>query len=147
MDFGINHLDFMLGVDAMLPEDRRVCVLVLTELKSVYDSVRNSTGTSASSQAGACCSVATILCFPKQDSSPFASLIRRRVPQALVILAYYCVLLDLLNDRWWIHGWAQRVLGDVLATLDEQWKTWVDWPCEVVLWRGRATDQTAMLVG
>ncbi|CAK4033092.1 hypothetical protein DOTSEDRAFT_72207 [Lecanosticta acicola] len=143
MDFGINHLDFMLGTEPMLSEDRRVCVLILAELKTIYDAVRNN-----NNQPGGSCSVASILCFPKQDSTPFASLIKRRVPQALIILGYYCVLLDVLNDRWWIQGWAESVLTDVVASLDESWKHWVDWPCASVLWKnGGPPDPTAMLVG
>lgn len=124
MDFGLNHLDFMLGVDVMLPDDRRTCALILAELKQIYESVLQGQGT---------CSVASILCFPKQDSGKFAQLIKRRVPQALVILAYYCVLLDILDTRWWIHGWSTRVLRDVLGTLDEQWRHWIEWPVQSIL--------------
>ena len=40
MDFGLAHLDFMLGVDAMIPDDRRVCAVVLAELKQIYESVK-----------------------------------------------------------------------------------------------------------
>ena len=118
MDFGLNHLDFMLGVDVMLPDDRRTCALILAELKQIYDSALQGQGT---------CSVASILCFPKQDSGKFARLIKRRVPQALIILAYYCVLLDILDSKWWIHGWSTRVLRDVLSSLDEQWRHWIEW--------------------
>ena len=121
MDFGLGHLDFMLSVDVMLPEDRRTCTIILTELKQVYESVLQSQGT---------CSVAAILCFPKQDSSKFAQMIKRRVSQALVILAYYCVLLDILDTRWWIHGWSTRVLRDVVSTLNEQWRHWIEWPVQ-----------------
>lgn len=124
MDFGLGHLDFMLGVEPMLPDDRRSCVLVLTELKSVYQTVVQTQGS---------CSVTSILCFPKPDSDSFAGLIKRRVPQALIILAYYCVLLDVLDTRWWMNGWASRVLTDILGTLDEVWKHWVDWPVEHVI--------------
>jgi hypothetical protein len=118
MDFGLGHLDFMLGVDAMLPDDRRGCALILAELKTIYDSVLGKQGQ---------CSVASILCFPKQDSTPFSLLIKRRVPQALVILAYYCVLLDVLDSRWWIRGWSSRVLRDIMGTLPENWQSWVEW--------------------
>ena len=124
MDFGLSHLDFMLGVDAMLPDDRRTCALILAELKAIYDNVLTSQGT---------CSVASILCFPKQDSGNFAQLIKRRLPQALIILAYYCVLLDILDTRWWINGWSTRVLRDVLGSLDEQWRHWIEWPVQSVL--------------
>lgn len=128
MDFGLNHLDFMIGVDAMLPDDRRTSVLVLTELKQIYDNVL---------RAQASCSVASILCFPKQDSANFAQLVKRRVPQALIILAYYCVLLDVLDSRWWINGWARRVLQDVMGSLDEQWRHWIEWPVQSILMKER----------
>ena len=124
MDLGLNHLDFMLGVDAMLPDDRRVCVLTLTELKQIYDNTLRAQGS---------CSIASILCFPKQDSANFAQLVKRRLPQALIILAYYCVLLDVLDSRWWIHGWASRVLRDVMGSLGEQWPHWIEWPIQSVL--------------
>lgn len=129
MDFGINHLDFMLSVDVMLPDDRRTCALILAELKQIYETVLTVQGT---------CSIASILCFPKQDSGKFAQLIKRRLPQALIILAYYCVLLDILDNRWWIHGWSTRVLRDVLGSLDEQWRHWIEWPVQSVLMRESA---------
>ncbi|EME44673.1 hypothetical protein DOTSEDRAFT_72207 [Dothistroma septosporum NZE10] len=129
MDFGLAHLDFMLGVDAMVPNDRRVCASVLAELKALHESVL---------QGQTACSVASIVCFPKQDPAAFAELIRRRIPQALIILSYYCVLLDVLNDRWWIRGWASQVLTDVLASLDPTWKHWVEWPIETILMKDPA---------
>ncbi|KAK5127661.1 hypothetical protein LTR85_007002 [Meristemomyces frigidus] len=124
MDFGLNHLDYMLGVDAMMPDDRTACALILAELKQMYDIVLKQQGQS---------SIASILMFPKQDSAPFSALIKRRTPQALIILAYYCVLLDVLNSRWWIHGWAARVIRDIMETLDEEWQTWIEWPVQSVL--------------
>lgn len=124
IDMGLGHLDYMIGVEAMLPEDRRVCVVVVTELKKIYDVVLRSPG------AG---SIGYILCFPTQDSSAFASLVKRRVPQALVILAHYCVVLDVLNTRWWMHGWPARVMTDIVATLPQQWAQWVEWPVQSIL--------------
>lgn len=124
MDFGLNHLDYMIGVEPMLPDDRRICALILSELKAIYNTVIS---------AQPSCTVANIICFPKQDSGNFAQLVKRRVPQALIILAYYTVLLDVLDDRWWIHGWSRRVLQDVLGSLEEQWRHWIEWPVQAVL--------------
>ncbi|KAK3647870.1 hypothetical protein LTR56_007844 [Elasticomyces elasticus] len=143
MDFGLNHLDYMLGVDAMLLDDRRVCSLILAELKQIYDSVLRQQGQT---------SVASILCFPKMDSAPFSQLIKRRVPQALVVLAYYCVLLDVLDSRWWIRGWSARVLRDIMGTLPEQWQSWIEWPVQSVLLKSQApivlgtSEQLGLLV-
>lgn len=128
-DFGLNHLDFMLTVDPMIPDERRLCSEILAELKQIYDMVLSASGT---------CSIASILCFPKrQDSASFAQLVKRRVPQALIILAHYCVLLDVLDSRWWIHGWASRVLRDVLGSLEVPWRQWIEWPVQSVLMKDR----------
>ncbi|KAK5138379.1 hypothetical protein LTR08_003440 [Meristemomyces frigidus] len=128
MDFGIGHLDYMLGLDAMLPDDRRTCALVLGELKQVYNNVLRQQGQS---------SIASIICFPKKDAAAFSALIKQRVPQALVIVAYYCVLLDVLDRgsrfRWWIHGWARRVIQEISSTLDQQWQRWIEWPVQSVM--------------
>ena len=124
MDFGLNHLDFMLSFDTILPDDRRICSLILAELKQIYDNVL---------QVQVQCSIASILCFPKQDGGKFARLIKHRSPPALIILAYYCVLLDVLDNRWWIHGWSSRVLRDIMGSLDESWKHWIEWPVQSVL--------------
>jgi hypothetical protein len=137
MDFGLNHLDYMIGVEPMLPDDRRTCALILTELKGIYSTVLPTNGT---------CSVASILCFPKQDSGNFAQLVKRRLPQALIILAYYCVLLDILDNRWWIHGWSKRVLQDVLGSLDEQWRHWIEWPVQTVLLKETAAPSLSFMV-
>ncbi|KAK0945455.1 hypothetical protein LTR29_003060 [Friedmanniomyces endolithicus] len=142
MDFGLNHLDYMLNVDATLLDDRRVCALILAELKQIYDSVLRQQGQT---------SVASILCFPKMESAPFSLLIKRRVPQALVVLAYYCVLLDVLDSRWWIHGWAARVLRDILGALPEHWQTWIQWPVQSILSKPQmratgASEQLGLMV-
>ena len=136
MDFGLNHLDFMLGVDAMIPDERRTCALILAELKQIYDSVL---------QVQSCCGIASIICFPKQDGGKFATLIKQRKPQALIILAYYCVLLDILDNRWWINGWSTRVLRDVMGSLDEQWRHWIEWPMQSILFSNqRSAPPSAM---
>ncbi|EMC97203.1 hypothetical protein BAUCODRAFT_121704 [Baudoinia panamericana UAMH 10762] len=131
MDFGLGHLDFMLGVDAMMPDERRTCALILAELKQIYNGLLRQQGQF---------SIASVVCFPKQDSAPFSQLVRRRVPQALVILAYYCVVLDVLDSRWWIHGWSSRVLQDIMSTLDDQWQSWIEWPVQSVLFKAAQTE-------
>nr|OQO16213.1 hypothetical protein B0A51_16576 [Rachicladosporium sp. CCFEE 5018] len=124
-DFGLNHLDFMIGMGAMIPEERRTCAVILAELKQLY--------TTVSKKRTQHCAVSAIVCFPQADPTAFISVIRRRRPQALVILAYYTVLLDLLDSRWWLQGWGRGVLRDVVANLGDEWKSWIEWPVQTVL--------------
>nr|POF16486.1 hypothetical protein CFP56_24004 [Quercus suber] len=119
VDFGLGHLDHMIGRGAMLSDDRRYCVMMLDELKQMYRDAAGPRGL---------LTLSSVLRFPKQDPGPFLLLVRRRVPQALVVLAYYCVLLDQLNQRWWIDKWASRVLQEIVQTVNEQWQGWIAWP-------------------
>ncbi|TKA27215.1 hypothetical protein B0A50_04552 [Salinomyces thailandicus] len=137
-DFGLDHLDYMLGSDIMLPDDRRTCVLILAELKQTYEFVLRQQGR---------CSVSSILCFPKQDSAPYSQLLKRRVPQALIILAHYCVLLDILDSRWWINGWSSNVVRDIMGSLDEQWQSWIEWPVRSVVWKSDREAHTIEPMG
>lgn len=123
IDFGLGHLDHMIGRGAMLSDDRRYCVMVLDELKQVYREVAGPGGPPI---------VSSILRFPKQDPVPYLLLLKRRLPQALVMLAYYCVLLDQLNQRWWINGWASRILQEIVSTVSEPWQSWIGWPVQTV---------------
>lgn len=124
MEYGLGHLDFMIGMHNMLPDDRRVCVLMLGDLKAAYSAVVNAQGT---------CTIATSICFPTCDPTSFQALLKQRYPQALVILAHYAVLMDIWDSRWWIHGWGKRVLRDIVGALSDEWKTWIEWPVQIVL--------------
>lgn len=135
MDYGLAHLEFLLGMEPMIPDERRLLALLLSELKTLYNSLANG-----SRGVGG---VSGILRFPKrQDAAPFADMLRKRRPQALVILAYYCVLLDCLEDRWWMEGWATRVLQDVNNTLQPQWLHWISWPATVCLMKSGTASFT-----
>ena len=131
MDFGLNHLDFMIGMHSMIPDERRTCMLVLAELKALYAQM-------LSSQAS--CGMSMIMCFPKQDPTHFSLLLKQRHPQALVILAYYTVLLDLLDSRWWVNGWGSRVLRDIVCSLGDEWKSWIEWPVQTVLMKSMSPN-------
>lgn len=130
-NYALGHMDFMLASDMISMEDNQICSMILAELKGIYDVVLRTQGP---------CSMSSILCFPKQDPAAFSQLIKRRVPQALVLLAFYCVLLDVLDSRWWISGWASRVLRDVLSSLEEPWRQWIEWPVQSVLMRDRGSS-------
>jgi len=132
MDFGLNHLDFMIGMHSMVPDERRTCVLVLAELKQTYSSMLHMRGN---------CGISSIMCWPQENKTAFASLLKRRNPQALIILAYYSVLLDLLDGRWWLQGWGRMLLRNVIGSLGDEWKSWVDWPMQTVLMKQPSQPQ------
>ncbi|KAI7159154.1 hypothetical protein KC349_g4425 [Hortaea werneckii] len=63
----------------------------------------------------------------------YASLLDQKHPLALVILAYFCPLLQTLqHTNWMLEGWAKHVLAGLSKSLDAEWKGWLDWPSQQV---------------
>ncbi|KAL3428156.1 sterol uptake control protein 2 [Phlyctema vagabunda] len=65
----------------------------------------------------------------------FVRLVEDRVPEALIILASYCVLLKQLQYLWWCQGIAEsllKVLTDFLGGEDGPWAEHLRWPSEQV---------------
>jgi hypothetical protein len=58
-------------------------------------------------------------------------LLRHRQPPALLIWAHYAILLQLLDDVWFMHGWAYDTVVVVDDLLGSAWAQWMQWPKEV----------------
>ncbi|KAH6672042.1 hypothetical protein B0J14DRAFT_595008 [Halenospora varia] len=72
------------------------------------------------------------LLWPTSLSKDYMALLDSKSPEALLVLAYYCVMLDSLRHRWWIKDWPLYMLESIRSMLDEQWQVWLDWPTEQI---------------
>jgi hypothetical protein len=63
----------------------------------------------------------------------FVQLVEERVPEALLLVAHYCVLLKRLENLWWVKGKAENLLQTVRAALGDGWERWLQWPIDEVL--------------
>ncbi|KAJ5201505.1 uncharacterized protein N7498_006168 [Penicillium cinerascens] len=63
----------------------------------------------------------------------FLDLLREREPLALVMVAYYGVLLQQLKHRWCFDEWCLRVAKAVWAILDDQWRPLIHWAMTEIL--------------
>jgi Orsellinic acid/F9775 biosynthesis cluster protein D len=69
-----------------------------------------------------------VQCWPARISLEFLDLLRAKEPAALVLLGHYCILLGPLEESWYMSGFRKRLLERVYWQLDEEWRTWLDWP-------------------
>lgn len=54
-------------------------------------------------------------------------------PQALILLAHFCVLLEEGGAHYWyMEGAAKRLISALRGVLDDEWKPWIAWPLEKV---------------
>ena len=49
---------------------------------------------------------------------------------ALVILAYWAMLLKYMQSVWFMKGWDVHVMGGIRASLRSQFQEWIEWPMQ-----------------
>jgi hypothetical protein len=67
-------------------------------------------------------------------SEQYVACLQQRKPVAMVILAYFCVLLNDLSSSWWIKGWAEHLISEIYASLTAEHRLWIRWPMEETGW-------------
>jgi hypothetical protein len=127
---GVDHLpelrDQILRVGP--PEaELEIYLKALTQLSERFDVVTSS---SRASQV-----------FPQQVyvwlhqlEDDFVRLLQEEKPIALVILSYFCILLNTLGSVWWNRGWAEHLLSEVHASLNQEYRIWMQRPMEETGW-------------
>ena len=68
--------------------------------------------------------------WPAMVPQAFIGLLNDLRPGALVLLAYYCVLVKRAQACWFLQGRADQLMGLVQANLDTRLAPWVQWPLE-----------------
>lgn len=71
--------------------------------------------------------------WPILVSPRFADLLRRGVPEALVILSFYAVLLHRLQKFWIFGNSGQWLIRSISAYLGTTWAKWLEWPNQELL--------------
>lgn len=67
-------------------------------------------------------------------SDEYIQLLKDADSQALCILAFFSVLMRDLEKKWWLEGWAIRLIRRVYHLLDEAHRLWIVWPIEQLGW-------------
>ncbi|EXJ83784.1 hypothetical protein A1O1_07411 [Capronia coronata CBS 617.96] len=74
--------------------------------------------------------------WPLNLAPKFLDLLSEKQPEAMIILAHYCVLIYWAQfhepDTWFINGWAQYMLETVKASLPESWQEHLSWPLKII---------------
>lgn len=93
------------------------------------------------------CEIGTAFTWPVEVPDKFIQLLQAKAPEALVILAHYCVVLHHLDRYWWMEGWAAHLMENIYKSLTETWREWIEWPSSVIarnerclMWRPLSPD-------
>ena len=138
-------------IDSMLPEDTSMDQAFthseqILALNSLVDNFSDEAASQAcrtavqylaqtfiqneSLRARAMSPVLVTMIWPTRQTQVFMDLIDQRSPEALVILAHYCVLIhrDTAHDTWFLIGCARHVLNVIRASIPDSWLSMLDWP-------------------
>ncbi|KAI1370138.1 hypothetical protein F4677DRAFT_458091 [Hypoxylon crocopeplum] len=69
--------------------------------------------------------------YRMEDS--FVSCVRATEPPALLLLAYYAVLLGTMSECWFIEGWPQHLISRVEELVGPEDEVFIQWPREQVM--------------
>jgi hypothetical protein len=71
--------------------------------------------------------------WPISVSQEYIAFLRSRQQMALVILAYFAVVLDEIRDTWWVTGWGSKLIQELYKAVDDEWKGLLVWPMDKIV--------------
>ena len=78
------------------------------------------------------CEVSIAFLWPVMIPQEFITMLNSRTPEALIILAHYCVILHHLDGYWWKTGWTRHLMANLYRELGEAWHPWLQWPNDLI---------------
>ena len=54
--------------------------------------------------------------------------------EAVVIFAHFSILLKHHESHWWLQGWAEHLISRAYEILDDEHRSWIEWPMREVGW-------------
>ncbi|KAL2069764.1 hypothetical protein VTL71DRAFT_14443 [Oculimacula yallundae] len=103
-------------------KNSRICREALSELRRVsalhYAPIRGVPMISA------------VYIWPGSISGDFVELLFQKLPEALAVLAHYCVLLKFVDSCWYMKGVGEKLLAAINEELNEHWQSSIQWAME-----------------
>lgn len=76
-----------------------------------------------------------VFLFAHPLSKQFHDDMEAHEPAALVILAHFAVLIQLVDDIWYMHGFGWQLLEDIEKNIRPEFREWLVWPKQWVYQR------------
>ncbi len=102
--------------------------LAVDELSKAFNLTLNSNSSGSSTESS------EIFVWLSNVPDEYMRLLSMRAPEALVILAYYCVLVKQLEWAWWMQGWSMHLIARIYNSLSHEYRGWIQWPIEQIGW-------------
>ncbi|KAL1989058.1 hypothetical protein VTN96DRAFT_5821 [Rasamsonia emersonii] len=89
---------------------------------------------------GGRCEPSDVFVWLMQVSDEFLARLRESRPVALVVFAYFCVIIRRLEWAWWLSGCSVHLMAGLYQLLDNKYRVWLQWPMEQIGWVPQAAN-------
>ena len=115
---------------SLSPEDKETLNAVLKSLRRVFNILAYNPNISK---------LSAVMSWFSMLSEEYIKMLKDKVPEALLIVVFYCVALKRAEHMWWVRGKGENLIRTVMGELGEEWDQWTKWPVEQVLGIGERT--------
>jgi hypothetical protein len=112
---------------SLSPEDKETLNAVLKSLRRVFNILAYNPNISK---------LSAVMSWFSMLSEEYVKMLKDKVPEALLIVVFYCVALKRAEHMWWVRGKGENLIRTVMGELGEEWDQWTKWPVEQVLGMG-----------
>jgi hypothetical protein len=118
------RLSALLPLFADSGKDSAVCREALNVLRRLFAMIAMPNQTSSTKTL--------VFSWPVQVTQEYLAQMSERKPKALVVLAHYCILLNMIDSFWFMNGCASRLLSQCKHGLGDEMLPYIQWPLSVV---------------
>jgi len=122
------ELNRLLDIADLSAESNAACRDAVSTLKVVYqtDHVNDQCFGKQQHPSG------LVWAGPSLLTGTYTDLLRRRQPEALIVLCYFAVLLHRRRSMWCVDCAGRLLIESVTKSLGSYWRPWLDWPNEMI---------------
>lgn len=68
--------------------------------------------------------------WPYQLGEDFTVRMQTQQPLSLIVAAHFALLLQNYEFTWYLVGWSDHIIAGIAQTIDEDYRSWLEWPIE-----------------
>ncbi|TVY80569.1 Sterol uptake control protein [Lachnellula suecica] len=77
--------------------------------------------------------VLVVYAWPIKIPEAFFDMVKKQIPEALILLAHYSLLLNKVEKLWYMQGMSRRLLQTIHTKLGKKWERWITWPLQALV--------------
>jgi hypothetical protein len=74
--------------------------------------------------------ILVVYAWPIKVPEAFFVMVKEQKPEALVVLAHYSLLLNKVDQLWYMQGMSRRLLHTIHSKIGKEWESWITWPLQ-----------------